>query len=249
MNRVAEFGGLRLAPFTVDETLAWILAAVTERRSCVVVTSNIHHLRLAQDDARFEAVVGRAELNVADGWPLVAGTRLFSSVRAPERIAGIDLVGRLLAQEAVGLRLAILGGPPGSAKALASRIAAVHDVVYLNPLPKGRWDTLDGLTILRADLESAGPTLTLIGIGAPRQELLADSLRDVLSGPAIGCGAALEVLGGFRPRAPRLLQAMGLEWAFRLGLEPRRLLPRYVSASRAFVRAVVAELGRRRSTN
>jgi N-acetylglucosaminyldiphosphoundecaprenol N-acetyl-beta-D-mannosaminyltransferase len=212
----------------------------------VVVTSNIHHLRLARDDAQFEDVVKRAELNVADGWPLVAGTRLFSAIRVPERIAGIDLVDRLLGQEAVPLRLAILGGPPGAAEALAWRIAPMHEVAYVNPLPKDRWDTDDNLATLRADVLSARPTLTLVGIGAPRQEILADSLRDVITGPAIGCGAALEVLAGLRPRAPRILRAAGLEWAFRLALEPRRLLPRYVVAAQAFAGAVARELLRRR---
>ena len=249
MNDAAEFGGFKLAPFTLEETIDWILTAVREKRSCVVVTSNIHHLRLARNDATFERVVAAAELNVADGWPLVAGTRLFAAVRAPERIAGIGLVDRLLQQELVPLRLAILGGPPGAADALASRIAAVHQVVLVDPLPKGRWDSADHLEELRAALHSAKPTLTLVGIGAPRQELLADSLRDVLSGPAIGCGAALEVLGGLRPRAPRILQAIGLEWAFRLILEPRRLLPRYVAAARAFVGAVIDELRARRSAD
>ncbi len=249
MNRAAEFGGLKLAPFTLEETVSWILDAAQKNRSCVVVTSNIHHLRLARNDARFDAVVARAELNVADGWPLVAGTRIFSAVSAPERIAGIDLVDRLLRQEDVRLRLAILGGPPGAAEGLVGRISDVHEVVYLNPLPAGRWDTPDGLETMSSDLRSARPSLTLIGIGAPRQELLADSLRDVLAGPAIGCGAALEVLGGVRPRAPRILQAAGLEWAFRVALEPRRLLPRYLSAGRAFIGSLIREIRTRRSSD
>lgn len=249
MNGAAEFGGFKLAPFTLDETLDWILEAVRENRSCVVVTSNIHHLRLARDDARFGDVVKRAELNVADGWPLVVGTRVFSSVRAPERIAGIDLVDRLLGQDAVALRLAILGGPPGAADALALRVAPVHEIVYLNPLPAGEWDTPENLATLHADLQSARPTLTLVGIGAPRQEILADSLRHVLAGPVIGCGAAVEVLGGLRPRAPRVLQRLGLEWAFRLMLEPRRLLPRYISAAHVFLGSVIRELRSRRSAD
>jgi len=248
VNGAAEFGGLKLAPFTIEQAIDWILAATQAKTSCVIVTSNTHHLRLAQSDARFEEVVARSELNVADGWPLVAGTWLFSSVRAPERIAGIDLVRRLLTQEAIGLRLAILGGPPGAAEALASRVTAAHEVVYLNPLPEGQWDTPDGLAALRSDLEAAAPTLTLVGLGAPKQELLADSLRAVLAGPAIGCGAAIEVLGGLTPRAPRILQRIGLEWAFRLVLEPRRLLPRYVMAAHALAGSLVRELRSRRSS-
>src|SRR5439155_540167 len=83
------------------------------------------------------AVVSRAELNVADGWPLVTATRIASDVRVPERVAGVDLVERILAQEAVRLRVAILGGPPGAAAELARRVRATHDVVFVDELPKG----------------------------------------------------------------------------------------------------------------
>jgi N-acetylglucosaminyldiphosphoundecaprenol N-acetyl-beta-D-mannosaminyltransferase len=243
----ARIGALRLAPLTLTDAVEWIAEQARTGRPCLVVTSNIHHLRLADTDTAFADVVARAELNLADGWPLVAATKLASDVSVPERVAGVDLVDRILTQSDVALRVAILGGPPGAAERLARRVHAPHEVVYVDELPKGRWDTPPQLAQLLERLAAARPSLTLVGIGAPRQELLADALRPALAGPAIGCGAAVEILAGLRPRAPRLVQAVRLEWVFRMLLEPRRLAPRYWVAGRTFVAVVVRQMraGRR----
>jgi N-acetylglucosaminyldiphosphoundecaprenol N-acetyl-beta-D-mannosaminyltransferase len=201
------------------------------------VTSNIHHLRLADIDASFRQVVGRAELNVADGWPLVAASRLLDRKPLRERVAGVDLVTTVLSA-GVRTRLAILGGPPGAAEQLARALEQAHDVVLVDELRLGSWERAEEIASLCRRLAAVSPTLTLVGLGAPKQEVLADRLRASVSGPIICCGAAIEIVAGYRRRAPRFLQAVGLEWAFRLLLEPRRLASRYLRASIALVRVV-----------
>lgn len=234
---------IRLGPLTLARTdpagaVAWVLGAAHAERSCVVVTSNIHHLRLAADDPEFCRVVTGAELNVADGWPLVAASRIRRGSSLPSRVAGVNLVDAIL-HSGERLRVALLGGPPGAAALLASELECLHDVVLVDELEKGTWDDDDQLTALARRLENARPNLTLIGIGAPRQELLAERLRPAVVGPIVCCGATIEFLAGIRTRAPRALQAIGLEWAFRLVLEPRRLAPRYARAGYAFLRIVL----------
>jgi exopolysaccharide biosynthesis WecB/TagA/CpsF family protein len=99
---------------------------------------------------------------------------------------------------------------------------------------------------MRHKLSLTRPNLVLVGIGAPRQELLSDRLRDVVCGPIIGCGQTIDVLGGARARAPRVLQAAGLEWAFRMTMEPRRLGRRYAVAGFWFIRLLGRELRHKR---
>src|SRR4051794_22419098 len=118
-DATVRLGPLSLAHMTTSEAVRWIVDRAAEEKSCVVVTSNIHHLRLAQIDEQFSDVLARAELNVADGWPLVAATRVGGQSRLPERVAGVDLVDQIIEQKAVRLRIAILGGPPGAAERLA----------------------------------------------------------------------------------------------------------------------------------
>jgi len=237
---VIRIGNLKLAVVTLPDAVDWIVQRSVARSACVVLTSNIFHLMLADQDEEFRRVAETCELNVADGWPLVAASRLLGT-RVPERIAGIDLVAGLL-QVPQSLDVAILGGAPGVADMLADRVRRRHDVVLVDPLEKDVWASEPYMRRLRRELTEAQPNLVLVGIGAPRQEILSDSLRDVVRGPIIGCGQTIDVLGGVRPRAPRALRSAGLEWAFRLGMEPRRLGRRYTVAGTRFVRLVVREL-------
>jgi len=236
------FGQLRLAPLTPEEAVRWILDHALLERTSLVVTSNISHLRLAETDHAFRAVVQGSDLNVADGWPLILGARLLGNT-LPGRVAGIDLVERVLTA-GTSLRLAILGGPPGAARLLARRFERLHRVCLLDALPKGTWDTGDGVDSLKRAVDAARPNLILLGIGPPRQELLAEVLRPVARGPIVCCGATIEVLAGLRPRAPLYLQAFGLEWAFRLALEPSRLWSRYLFSSVSFARVLHREMRR-----
>jgi N-acetylglucosaminyldiphosphoundecaprenol N-acetyl-beta-D-mannosaminyltransferase len=229
-----RLGQLVLTPLTLDGAVESIMAAAVAEESCIVVTSNINHLMLAEKDAAFRDAVAAARWNLVDGWPLVAASRLFGSP-APERVAGIDLVARLLGDRR-GVRLAVLGGPAGAAATLAERRAGVHEVVLVESLERGTWESDEAIRHLGDTLARARPNLVLIGIGPPKQELLAVRLLSSASGPIICCGAALEVLAGMRPRAPVRWQRLGLEWAWRLRLEPARLGPRYATAALWFVR-------------
>jgi N-acetylglucosaminyldiphosphoundecaprenol N-acetyl-beta-D-mannosaminyltransferase len=130
----------------------------------------------------------------------------------------------------VRLRVAILGGAPGVADVLADRFRHTHDVVFVDPLPMGEWQADEYQVKMRNTIAEARPNLVLIGIGAPRQELLSDSLRGLVSGPIIGCGQTVDVLGGARARAPRFLQAVGLEWA-RMAMEPDDWEPAAIPAA------------------
>src|SRR4051794_37802153 len=97
-----RFGRLRLAVVSPCEAGAWIVARARSRTGAIVVTSNVHHLRLAELDPRFRAVVESAEFNVADGWPLILASRLLGHP-LPGRVAGIDLVADVLMES--GLRV------------------------------------------------------------------------------------------------------------------------------------------------
>ena len=239
-----RLGNLHLARITRAEAIGWILDQSRKERSCVVVTSNVFHLMLAERDGECARVSGTWEWNVADGWPLVVASRLLRTP-APERIAGVDVVEGLL-RAPMRLRVAILGGAPGVAELLADRFRHEHDIVFVDPLPMGEWQADEYQERMRSTIAEARPNLVLIGIGAPRQELLSDSLRGLVSGPIIGCGQTVDVLGGARPRAPRFLQVVGLEWCFRMAMEPRRLGGRYLTAGAGFIGVLTRELRRNR---
>jgi N-acetylglucosaminyldiphosphoundecaprenol N-acetyl-beta-D-mannosaminyltransferase len=229
---VFRFGGLELTPLRRQAAADWVIQRAQRDAAAVVVTSHIYHVLMARRHPDFRHAVGAADLNVADGWPLVAASRLLRPA-LPGRVPGIDLVSEVLAGS-VRMRVAILGGPGDSAAHLGDRLLVSHQLVLTDPLPAGEWSNEDAIQDLERRLERGRPNLILIGLGAPHQELLATRLRAVASGPIIACGAAIEVLAGDRRRAPRLMRAAGMEWAFRMALEPRRLGMRYARSSVLF---------------
>jgi N-acetylglucosaminyldiphosphoundecaprenol N-acetyl-beta-D-mannosaminyltransferase len=228
-----EFCGLRLSHVDLIDAVEWITAAAQANDPAVVVTPNINHLHLLQTSQVAREALDRADLQLADGWPIVAASRMLGDP-LPERIAGIDLVDRLVHSD-TEFSLAILGGPSDAAAKLADVASDRNRVTLVDELAPG-WDHPERRRELAASLKAASPSLTLVGIGAPSQELLAHELKEVVAGPIICCGAAVEVLAGVRPRAPRILQRLGLEWAFRLAIEPRRLARRYLLAGFTFAR-------------
>jgi N-acetylglucosaminyldiphosphoundecaprenol N-acetyl-beta-D-mannosaminyltransferase len=234
-----DFEGLRLAGLEVEAAVEWITAQARARKRAVVVTPNINHLHLVQvsDQARY--AIERADLQLADGWPIVAASRILGQP-LPGRVAGIDLVERLVDGES-GFKVAILGGPDDAATRLADRARRSNEVVLVDELRPG-WDQDERRSLLAQRIVDASPDLTLVGIGAPQQEILAHELKASVTGPIICCGAAIEVLAGMRPRAPRVVQRLGLEWAFRLAIEPRRLARRYVVGGTTFLRLLVSAL-------
>jgi N-acetylglucosaminyldiphosphoundecaprenol N-acetyl-beta-D-mannosaminyltransferase len=236
-------GQLRLQPLSLAETTRWVVDRALAEQPALVVTSNIYHLMLAELHPDFAELVRGCDLNVADGWPLVLASRMLRP-RVPERVAGIDLVAHVL-DEAPRLRVAVLGGYADAADRFAERFSGRHDIVVVDALTPGGWDTPEYRGGLLERLRAARPNMVLVGVGAPRQELLAAELRPYVAGPLICCGATIEVLGDVRPRAPGLMRHTGLEWAFRLALEPKRLGPRYFRAGGWFLRLTARE-GRHR---
>jgi N-acetylglucosaminyldiphosphoundecaprenol N-acetyl-beta-D-mannosaminyltransferase len=239
-HRTFAFGGLNMAQISIDDAADWVLRQALAELSSVVVTSHLNHVMLAERDPGFREAVSAAELNVADGWPLVFASRLIGP-RLPGRVIGIDLVDTVLRREA-RLRLAILGGPPGSAEALAERERERHDIVQVEPMPAGVWDTPEEHAAILDRVREARPNLVLIGLGAPRQELFAEELRPVVRGPILCCGATIPVLGGHVRRAPSVVRSVGMEWAFRTAQSPARLGPRYVRSAWWYARVFGGEL-------
>jgi N-acetylglucosaminyldiphosphoundecaprenol N-acetyl-beta-D-mannosaminyltransferase len=234
-----RFGNLRLMSMDEHAGVAWVVARARAGSPAVVITSHIHHVRMASKDAAFRQVVERSELNVADGWPLVAASRLLRP-RLPGRVIGIDLVERVLS---FGQRfdLAILGGPPGAGEALADRERERHNIALVEPLPVGIWEDQRQHDEMLERVAHARPNLVLVGLGAPRQELLADELRPYVNGPVLCCGNSIAVLGGTCRRAPAAARRFGLEWLFRVFQSPRRLGPRYLAGAVWFVWIAMCE--------
>jgi N-acetylglucosaminyldiphosphoundecaprenol N-acetyl-beta-D-mannosaminyltransferase len=232
MPQVAMFG-YRIHALTMDEAVDAVAQWIGWRgASCrYVVTPNVHHTVMFQRDQRLRQAYASAGLVLADGMPIVLAARLLGR-RLPGRVAGSDLVPALLDRlGAAGLRVYLLGAEPDVAQTAAANIRrrwpGVQVVGTCSPPPGFERDPAQNEAIL-AGIEAARPDVLVVGLGAPKQELWVHAQQARIRAPVALCvGATIDFLAGHRRRAPRWMQRAGLEWLYRLVLEPRRLVGRY----------------------
>jgi len=139
----------------------------------------------------------------------------------------------------------LLGGRPGAALEAAERLGREGVRVVGAEGPQ-----IDPTGAAPAELveriAAARPELLLVGLGSPKQELFIDRHRAALGATvALACGAVIDFIAGHVPRAPQWMARSGLEWAYRLAREPRRLWRRYLVQDPAFA-AIVLDTWRQR---
>lgn len=228
--------GMNVAQTTIDgaasSVLDWCADSLGDRCR-FVVTPNVDHVVMHTHRNDVRQVYRDASLVVADGAPIVAVSRLLGRT-LPERVAGSDLVPRLLERGGeLGdpLRVFLLGAAPGIADRAARRVRAAYpgvEVVGTHCPPLGfEHDERSNAAALAA-VASAEPDLLVIGLGAPKQELWAHQHQDQIRAKvAICAGATIDFLAGHKQRSPRWMQRVGAEWLHRLASEPKRLAGRY----------------------
>lgn len=233
----------------VERIASWIRAPDGQMR--YVVTPNVQHALLFQENAEFREAYRHAALVLIDGFPLVWSSRLLGSP-APERVAGSDLVPALLARANPDWPFSVflLGAAPGvadrAAQAITRHNPSVRIAGTLSPPLGFERDPEQNAAILEA-VRKATPDLLIIGLGAPKQELWVHRVREQLDVPVALCaGATIDFLAGEKARAPEWMQHSGLEFVHRMLTEPKRLGPRYAKDAVRFPGLLLREWRRRR---
>ena len=233
-----QLDGTGIDRITEGEVVSVVREAITAGRGGRIITPNVDILRQAQVDSRVRAYLDDADLIVADGMPLVWASRL-SGTPLPERVAGSSLIWSLsegLGRD--GRSIFVIGGVAGdgdlvdgatrAAGRLAERCPGLRVAGTRCPEYGFEQDESAYADLCRT-VADARPDLVFVGLGFPKQEAVVARLRAHLPQSwFIGCGVAVNFVAGDVDRAPRWMQRTGLEWAHRLGTEPRRLAGRYL---------------------
>jgi N-acetylglucosaminyldiphosphoundecaprenol N-acetyl-beta-D-mannosaminyltransferase len=230
--RPVRVWGLPLARFTFDQALEHIDRLIESGRPHYLITANTHYAMLSKRDAGLAAVNARATFIVADGMPLVWASR-WKGRPLPERVTGADLFPALCARAAArGYRVFLLGGAPGVGGAAASRLRTTYPGLQVVGVesPPFRALSPEEQAELADRIRSARPDLLFVAFTQPRgEQWLAENVAALDVPVCLNVGAALDFVAGRVPRAPRIIQRLGLEWAYRLYREPSRLLFRYTA--------------------
>jgi N-acetylglucosaminyldiphosphoundecaprenol N-acetyl-beta-D-mannosaminyltransferase len=244
MTRICLYG-VDVDPVTLEEALQWITDAIAGGRRGRIVTLNTTGLMQAEQDQFFQEFVAKADLVVPDGQPLVWLAPLFGH-RLPERVAGIDLLEQLADRAAgQGHSLYLLGAEDDTLATAASELIRRHPGLVVAGQHHGFLG--DGAAEVAGAINASGAAILIVGMGSPRQERFIDDHWDKLGvNIAIGVGGSFEVLAKRVHRAPRWVQALGMEWAFRLLQEPRRLGRRYLETFLWLVKRTLPQVRRKR---
>ena len=237
--------GVPLAPLTLAETVDLIGELIRARKPSFFITAPTHYAMLTENNADLRAINSRAAFILADGAPLVWASRWHGSP-LPERVAGSDLIFELSAEAAKkGYRLFLLGGAKDVAQEAAGRLKARYPGLEVvgTECPPFRELIPEEQSVLVDRIRSARPDILFVAFGQPKGERWIDRhLADLGVPVCVQLGASLDFAAGRVRRAPRWMQRAGLEWAFRLWLEPGRLFTRYASNAWFILRMVSRDL-------
>jgi exopolysaccharide biosynthesis WecB/TagA/CpsF family protein len=200
-----------------------------------VCTINPEFIMIAQHDVNFRNILQRADLCVPDGVGLLWAARHLGH-RLPERVTGSDGVPMIAERAArAGWRLFFLGAAPGVADQAAAILCERYPGLQIvgaysgSPAPEAEDAIVERVN-------ASGADILFVAYGAPEQDKwIARNSPRLRVRMAMGVGGAFDFIAGLLPRAPMWMRRLGLEWLFRLYLQPRRLgrmmrLPRFVLA-------------------
>lgn len=233
--------GLPVHPVTMQQAVLLVERAVEARIG--TRGAPFHHVALnaskfvyAADRVDLAATVRAADLVTADGVGVLALARRVG-VRLPERVTGIDLMDALCARAAAhGWPVWLLGGRPGVAEGAATALVRRYRDLRVVGTGDGYFEP-ETAEAVAGRIASSGARLLFVGMNTPRKELFGQRWGPATGADFVmGVGGAFDVLCGRRRRAPRWLQGLGLEWAFRWAQEPLRLAPRYGLGGARFAR-------------
>ena len=239
--------GVPIANLDYEQTAETILEWGKSREHRYISVCNAHSVTSSKWNPDLRNALLDADLNTADGMPLVWMQRLLGHQNA-SRVYGPTLMLKTLEKlDKAGLRIALYGGHPDRLPKLEAFIRENFPKVTIaeSISPPFRALTFKERAEYELRLTNSRAHVIWVGIGCPKQELWMQENSSLIPGVMIGVGAAFDFHAGAVRQAPPFLQKMGLEWLYRLYCEPRRLFKRYATTNPAFIVLSAGQLAAR----
>jgi len=228
---------MRVDATSYDDASRRVAQWALEERSAYICVATVHMTMEAFDSAAFRRVVNGAALVTPDGRPLVWALKLLG-VRGASQVRGTDLTTRVAQWAARDkIPIGLYGGTPELlqefVQVLNTRFPGLHVVCQI--APPFRQLTSEEDEEVTQEIVASGARILFVGIGCPKQEWWMRAHKNRIRAVMLGVGAAFDFHTGRVRQAPRWMQVIGLEWLFRLLMEPRRLWRRYAKHNPRFV--------------
>jgi N-acetylglucosaminyldiphosphoundecaprenol N-acetyl-beta-D-mannosaminyltransferase len=221
-----------------------ILAAAREQRPLAVTALAVHGVMTGVQDKAHGARLNAFDLVTPDGQPVRWALNSLHHAHLADRVYGPDLTMKVLeacAEE--GLPVYLYGSTEATLQRLIAKLLDRLPALKIagSEPSKFRPATPGEPEEIAARIESSGARVVLVGLGCPRQEVFVYAMRDLIHAPLLAVGAAFDYHAGQLRKPPPWMQKRGLEWLWRLGLEPRRLWKRYLLLNPAYLARLSAQ--------
>ncbi|MGI6668386.1 MAG: WecB/TagA/CpsF family glycosyltransferase [Acetivibrionales bacterium] len=241
MRKTANILGIPVDCVTMHEAVKRIGKFIKEGGVHAVYTPNSEIMMAALKDPVLKDILLNADMLTADGAGVVLASGILGC-RVPEKVSGVDLVINIFkAYAKKGIRVFLFGSKPGVAEEAAENIARDYPGIVIAGCRNGYF-TADQEEEIISEINAANADILLVALGAPKQEYWISGHKDKLnSRVCIGVGGTLDVLSGRTRLAPDFFRRNGLEWFYRLCMEPKRAV-RMLNLPRFMLRVLFAAI-------
>jgi N-acetylglucosaminyldiphosphoundecaprenol N-acetyl-beta-D-mannosaminyltransferase len=237
--------GILVDEIDYEGAIEYVMRAAKEGRPASISALAVHGLMTGALDKEHKHRLNNMDVVLPDGQPVRWALNLLHKSPLRDRCYGPNLTLYLCERAAKdGVPVFLYGATAAISEAMQSNlrkrfpsliIAGAETSKFRRLTPQEKIETAERI-------RSSGARIVFVGLGCPRQDVFVYEMRDLLPMPALAVGAAFPFIAGEVRQAPRWIQDMGMEWFFRLCMEPRRLWRRYVYLNPAYITFVTLQL-------
>jgi exopolysaccharide biosynthesis WecB/TagA/CpsF family protein len=227
-----------------DEATARIIGAAEQGRPFAVTALAVHGVMESVHDSQLGARLNSFDLVTPDGQPVRWALNLLHGAGLRDRVYGPTLTLMVLERAAaLGLPVYLYGSTQPTLDRLAASLHQRFPDLKLAGVEASKFRSVEPgeAEQIAGRITASGARIVLVGLGCPRQEIFTHALRPHLSMPLLAVGAAFDYHAGGLRKPPPWMQRYGLEWLWRLGLEPKRLWRRYLLLNPEYLGRLAAQ--------
>lgn len=240
MQQRISVAGSNYSRLSREEIHQALLTDAKNKLPGYVCVSNVHTTMMGFFNRAYQRITNESRYSIPDGMPLVWAMK---SLGAPEqdRVRGPSLMRDLFdLGRATNKKHYLYGGSPKALQALQKTLLKDYPGALIVGAESPPFRALEDIDekewqAIADKINQSGADFVWVGLGAPKQEMWMYAQRKRIQGIMLGVGAAFDLIPGIVPEAPAIFQNLGLEWFYRLCMEPRRLWRRYIFNNPAFL--------------
>ena len=245
MKNKVNFLGIPVDAITMQETLDLIDKAIISKSQIHHTVINAGKVVSMQDDAELLKSVIEADLINADGQSIIWAAKLLG-LMIPERVAGIDLMGKLVEKSYKdNYKCFFFGAEDKIVKEVVRKYSLKYSKNIIAGFRNGFYEKNDEKIIVN-QIKESNPDFLFVAITSPKKEIFLNKYKEELKNISfiMGVGGSFDVISGKTKRAPVFMQKLGLEWFYRFLQEPQRMWKRYLFGNIQFMYLVVKNIFR-----